>query len=98
MRFVGWLRRQLIELGNDLVFSVDPHDPRPELALRHFFTRLHQAGALRGRTSEEAFSLEVTQPGEGQDIFTILIAPAFPIDRITLTLVADRGQWSVANG
>ena len=98
VRFVGWLRRQLNELGNDLVFSVDPHDPRPELALRHFFTRLHQAGALRGRTSEEAFSLEVTQPGEGQVIFTILIAPAFPIDRITLTLVADRGQWSVANG
>jgi hypothetical protein len=95
VRFIGWLRRQLTELGNQLVFSVDPRDPRPELALRQFFTRLHQAGALQGRTSEEAYTLEVSQPGEGQVVFTILIAPAFPIDRITLTLLADQGRWSV---
>ena len=54
MRFMGWLRRELRALGERLLFDTDPRDPRPELALRSFFGRLHEAGALRGAQPEHA--------------------------------------------
>lgn len=90
MRFLGWLRRELQSLGEQLVFSVDPRDPRPGMLLRDFFDRLHRLGALRGRLPEQAYRLAQRQDGEATLIFDIEIAPAYPIDLIRLTFVHDR--------
>jgi hypothetical protein len=76
--------------GEQLVFSVDPRDPRPGMLLRDFFDRLHRQGALRGRLPEDAYRVEQKQDGEATLIFEIEIAPAFPIDLIRLTFVHDR--------
>ena len=88
-RFIGWLRRELESLGRQLLFDVDPGDPRPAIALREFFTRLHRLGALRGRMPEDAFEIRRLGNDENTLIFEIDIAPAFPIDRIRLSLTQD---------
>jgi len=88
-RFLGWLRRELEKWGNDLLFEVDPNDPRPEIALRYFFSRLHRSGALRGRLPEDAFSIRPIRSQENALVFEIEIAPAFPIDRIVINLSSD---------
>lgn len=90
MRFMGWLRRQLQALGEKMIFDVDPRDPRPEMALRNFFTKLYTLGALRGRKVEEAFTLTQRNDGESTLIFEIEIAPAYPIDRLRITFMQDR--------
>lgn len=90
MRFMGWLRRTLQRLGEQMLFDVDPGDPRPEIALRAFFARLHQRGALRGTLPEQAFRIR-RQPGDGTTLaFEIEIAPAFPIDRLRIAFLHDR--------
>lgn len=90
MRFMGWLRRALQRLGEQMLFDVDPHDPRPEIALRRFFSQLHQRGALRGALPEQAFRIR-RLPGEASTLaFEIEIAPAFPIDRLRITFLHDR--------
>lgn len=90
MRFMGWLRRELQALGNQLVFDVDPQDPRPELALRTFFGRLHDAGALRGARPEDAYRIRQLPEAESTIGFEIEIAPAYPIDRLRITFLHDR--------
>lgn len=90
MRFMGWIRRELQALGEQLVFDVDPGDPRPELALRAFFGRLHDAGALRGARPEEAYRIRELPQGESTLAFEIEIAPAYPIDRLRITFLHDR--------
>ncbi|MEW5755349.1 MAG: hypothetical protein AB1810_03520 [Pseudomonadota bacterium] len=93
MRFLGFLRRQLQALGEQLVFNVDVDDPRPRLLLEQFFRNLYNRGALRGRIPEEGFQIKQSQPGEGTIQFDIQIAPAFPIDRIYLTFINIHGEW-----
>jgi len=90
MRFLGWLRRELQSLGERLAFDADPRDPRPELALRSFFDRLHRLGALRGARPEQAYDVRKGTEGEGTLIFEIELAPAFPIDLIRVTFVHNR--------
>lgn len=90
MRFMGWLRRELRQLGEQLLFNVDPRDPRPELALRAFFNQLHQAGALRGARPELAYRIRPLPMGESTLAFEVEIAPAFPIDRLRLTFLHER--------
>ncbi|AKU14547.1 hypothetical protein AzCIB_4661 [Azoarcus sp. CIB] len=90
MRFMGWLRRGLQALGEQLVFDADPRDPRPELALRAFFERLHEAGALRGARPESAYRIREIPAAESTIAFEIEIAPAYPIDRLRLTFLHDR--------
>jgi hypothetical protein len=90
MRFMGWLRRELQALGEKMIFNVDPRDPRPEIALRTFFTRLYTLGALRGRAVDEAFTLTQRNDGESTIAFEIEIAPAYPIDRLRITFMQDR--------
>nr|WP_211163113.1 hypothetical protein [Aromatoleum diolicum] len=90
MRFMGWVRRELQALGEQLVFDVDPHDPRPELALRSFFGRLHDAGALRGARPEDAYRIRQLPDAESTIGFEIEIAPAYPIDRLRITFLHDR--------
>ena len=85
MRLLGYLRRQLGTLGEQLIFNLDYRDPRPRLLLERFFRQLQQRGALRGATAQEAFRIEESRTQEGVMIFEIMIAPAFPIDRIRLT-------------
>jgi hypothetical protein len=90
MRFMGWVRRELQALGEQLVFDVDPRDPRPELALRAFFGRLHESGALRGARPEDAYRVRQLPGAESMLAFEIEIAPAYPIDRLRLTFLHDR--------
>ena len=85
-RFLGWLQRELRKLGERLIFDTDPRDPRPRILLESFFGRLHARGALRGVLPGEAFSIRQSQPGESALQFDIEIAPAFPIDRIRLSI------------
>lgn len=95
MRFMGWLQRELRSLGERLVFDADARDPRPELALRAFFNRLHAQGALRGARPEDAFRLARRSEGESTLIFDIEIAPAYPLDLIRITFLQDRHLASV---
>jgi hypothetical protein len=97
-RFVGWVRRELRDLGERLVFDVDPDDPRPQQALHAFCARLHQAGALRGRRPEDAFRIRRLVTGEVPDSaigFELELAPAYPIDRITLSFLHDRADGTL---
>ncbi|MDY6919732.1 MAG: hypothetical protein SV765_05910 [Pseudomonadota bacterium] len=93
MRLLGYLQRQLRALGEQLLFTVDYRDPRPRLLLERFFRHLQQQGALRGATAEEAFHIEEIRSREGQMIYEIRIAPAFPIDQLRLTFSNLNGQW-----
>lgn len=91
-RFLGWLYRELERMGHQLLFDVDPADPKPLVVLQDFFNRLHQLGALRGRTAEQAFSIQriLSENDPSTLIFIIDIAPAFPIDTVRLRLQQDR--------
>lgn len=93
MRLLGYLRRQLGTLGEQLIFNLDYRDPRPRLLLERFFRQLQQRGALRGATAQEAFHIEESRTREGVMVFEIMIAPAFPIDRIRLTFTNRQGEW-----
>jgi len=100
MRFLGFLRRQLQALGEQLIFNVDVRDPRPRLVLEQFFRRLYLQGALRGASAEQAFSIRQSAPQEGAIAFEIMVAPAFPVDRVFLTFTNVDGEWrsEVAGG
>ena len=92
---MGWLRRELQALGERLLFDVDAQDPRPEQALRHFFTQLHAAGALRGARPEQAFRIQAVAAGNSAEstlAFEIELAPAFPIDLIRISFMHDRAD------
>jgi hypothetical protein len=96
MRFLGFLRRQLQALGEQLVFNVDVNDPRPRLLLEQFFRRLYNQGALRGKVPEEAYQIhQPRQTQEGAIQFDIQVAPAFPIDRLFLTFINMNGEWQM---
>jgi hypothetical protein len=94
-RFMGWLQRELTELGEQVLFDSDPSDPRLELLLRRFFIQLYQRGALRGTLPERAFDLTRVAAPEGVLAFDIALASAFPIDRIRLSFAQDRNAASV---
>lgn len=96
MRFLGFLRRQLQALGDQLVFNIDYRDPRPRLLLEQLLRRLHARGALRGALPEQAFSIAESQPQEGAVVYEIMLAPAFPIDRLFLTFTNLNGEWRTA--
>jgi len=93
MRFLGFLRRQLQALGEQLIFNLDYRDPRPRLLLEQFFRRLYSQGALRGASAEQAFSISESIPQEGAMLFEIMLAPAFPIDKLFLTFANLNGEW-----
>ncbi|HWK55472.1 MAG TPA: hypothetical protein VNR18_13930 [Hyphomicrobiales bacterium] len=93
-RFIGYLRRELRELGESLVFNVGAQDPRPRLVLEKFFTDLHRSGALRGALPEQAFTIRQLNAPDSVIAFEIEVAPAFPIDRLVLTFVNRDAEWS----
>ena len=92
-RLLGYLRRQLQALGETLVFNMDYRDPRPRFALEQFFRRLHAGGALRGALPQDAFRITESHSREGTMIYEIMVAPAFPIDRLYLTFSNLNGAW-----
>ena len=93
MRFMGYLRRELRQLGQSLVFKTDYRDPTPRLALENFFGELHRRGALRGSLPEEAFRITQVSGPEGEAAFEVMLAPTLPIDRIRLTFTNLHGEW-----
>jgi hypothetical protein len=98
MRFLGFVRRQLQALGEQLIFNVDVNDPRPRLLLERFFRRLFDQGALRGNLPQDAYQIQQTQPQEGAIQFDIQIAPAFPIDHLYITFINHNGEWQTEIG
>lgn len=99
-RFLGYLQRQLRELGEMLIFNMDNRDPRPRFVLEEFFQRLYQLGALRGEFEEQAFQIRQNPSAENVIDFDIEIAPTFPIDKFHLTFTNRTGEWlaEIANG
>ena len=95
-RLLGYLRRQLQALGETLVFNLDYRDPRPRFALEQFFRRLHAGGALRGALPQDAYRITENHTREGAMIYEIMVAPAFPIDRLYLTFSNLNGAWQAS--
>lgn len=93
VRFLGYLVRELRELGDHLIFNVDPQDPRPQLVLERFFLGLFRAGALRGGSPQDAFHITRASSAENVIAFDIEIAPAYPIDKIIITFINRDGEW-----
>lgn len=93
VRFLGYLIRELRELGDHLIFNVDPQDPRPQLVLERFFLDLFRAGALRGASPQDAFRITRTNSADNVIAFDIEIAPAYPIDKIVITFINRDGEW-----
>ncbi len=98
VRFLGYLQRKLQALGEQLIFNLDPEDPRPQLMLEGFFRNLYRAGALRGTSAEDAFSIQKASALEGVIAFDIQIAPAYPIDKIVVTFINRNGEWAAGVG
>ena len=93
VRFLGYLVRELRELGDHLVFNLDPRDPRPQLVLERFFLALYRAGALRGASPEDAFRITRASSADHVIAFDIEIALAYPIDKIVITFINRDGEW-----
>lgn len=106
VRFMGFLLRSLRRLGEQLVFDIDPRDPRPRMVLEEFFTQLHERGALAGARAEDAFTIRQLPVGQNENRleFEIEVSPALPIDHIRLTFSHSRNsdqaewQWEVQDG
>lgn len=92
VRFMGYLQRQLLRLGESIIFSLDPVDPRPLLLLEQFFNKLHEKGALRGGVAEQAYNIEQVIAEQNVLKYEIQIAPAFSIDRIRLSFSHQQGE------
>jgi len=93
MRLMGYLRRQLRQFGEQLIFNSDVRDPRPRLLIERFLRNLWQRGALRGKRAEDAFTIRQIPAGESTLLLEIEIAPALPIDRIRLTFTNSGTDW-----
>jgi len=90
IRFVGWLRRALRRLGEEILFTLDGRDPAIANMLDAFLFGLHRKGALRGATAQEAY--RVTRIGNLPELvqYRIEIAPSFPVDAFVVTFLHER--------
>jgi hypothetical protein len=101
VRFVGWLRRSLRRLGEEMVFTLDGRDPVVANMLDAFLNGLHRKGALRGVSPQDAF--RITRLSNLPELieYRIEIAPSFPVDALVVTFShqrdadAPRTQWEV---
>lgn len=97
MRFVGWLKRSLRRLGEDIVFRLDGRDPAVGAMLDAFLHALHRRGALRGVSPADAY--RITRVGNRPEHieFRIEIAPSFPVDGLVVTFLhendANSPRW-----
>ncbi|MDX2476087.1 MAG: hypothetical protein QNL05_01845, partial [Gammaproteobacteria bacterium] len=87
MRFIGWLRRSLRDLGEDMIFNLDSRDPAVGNILDAFFQELHQKGALRGAQPEDAYRLINLSTQANLIHYQIEISPSFPVDRFVVTFM-----------
>lgn len=92
-RFMGWLMRSLERLGFNLVFESQATALKSEILLRNFFSRLYEMGALRGKNTEDAFSVKSRLDGEGCVVVDIEIAPALPIDKLIFDFRLENGEF-----
>jgi hypothetical protein len=94
MRFVGWLRRSLRRLGEEIVFTLDGRDPAIANMLDAFLFGLHRKGALRGVNAADAYRL--TRIGNRPELvqYRIEIAPSFPVDAFVVTFLHERNANS----
>jgi hypothetical protein len=94
MRFVGWLRRSLRRLGEEIVFTLDGRDPAIANMLDAFLFGLHRKGALRGVNAADAY--RVTRIGNRPELvqYRIEIAPSFPVDAFVVTFLHERNANS----
>lgn len=90
MRFIGWLRRSLRDLGEDMIFQLDGRDPAVRNMLDAFFAELHRKGALRGAQTEDSYRLTNLSNMPNMILYRIEIAPSFPVDRFVVTFMHDR--------
>lgn len=104
MRFVGWLKRALRRLGEDMLFRVDGRDPAIAAMLDAFLHALFRNGALRGASPADAYRVtRVAAPPERIE-YRIEIAPSFPVDRFVVTFLHERDAnspqwlWELAGG
>lgn len=104
MRFVGWLRRALRRLGEDMLFRLDGRDPAIAAMLDAFLQALYRNGALRGASPADAYRVtRVAAPPERIE-YRIEIAPSFPVDRFVVTFLHERDAnspqwlWEIAGG
>ena len=94
-RFMGWLHRSLENLGLRLVFDTEARSRQALIHLEDFFTRLYQLGALRGASAEQSYTIEQTfDRDNGVVMFSIAIAPAFPIEHIRIHVKNDRVEFA----
>lgn len=104
MRFVGWLRRALRRLGEEMLFRLDGRDPAIGAMLDAFLHALFRNGALRGASPADAYRVtRVAAPPERIE-YRIEIAPSFPVDRFVVTFLHERDAnsplwlWEIAGG
>lgn len=95
-RFMGYLMRELRQLGNSLIFNASADDPSPRLALERFFNQLYQLGALRGKRVEDAYTISRRELADNVIGYDILVAPAYPLDTIRLAFIRAGDAWEVA--
>lgn len=91
-RFMGYLIRQLKSLGDSLIFNIDPRSKVPLIVLEKFFGQLFDQGALRGNSLSDALVLQQS-PMENGIAIDIQLAPALPINFISLTFINRDGFW-----
>ncbi|MCP3849978.1 MAG: hypothetical protein GY694_07040 [Gammaproteobacteria bacterium] len=96
-RFMGFLLRELKQLGESLIFNTDAQDPAPRILLESYFNQLYQAGALRGSNETEAFSIVNNSSVTTDNIiqYDIQLRPAYPIDSIKLIFNRINHNWEV---
>jgi hypothetical protein len=98
-RLMGWLTRQLVALGEQLVFDSNYEDGRVELILMDFFDDLQKAGALAGRQVSDAVKITSRNAAANVIAYDILIKTALSVETIQLQfspsgVTASAGGWS----
>jgi hypothetical protein len=98
-RLMGWLTRQLVALGEQLVFDHHYGDGRVELILMDFFDDLQKAGALAGRQVSDAVKIIPRSAAANVVAYDILIRTALTVETIQLQftpsgVTASAGGWS----
>ncbi len=83
-RLMGWLTRQLVALGEQLLFDNVYDDGRVELILMDFFDDLQKAGALAGTQVSDAVTITPRSAAANVIAYDILIQTALALETLQL--------------
>jgi hypothetical protein len=89
-RLMGWLTRQLLAFGEQLVFDDNHRDGRVELILLDFFDDLHKAGALAGNQVSDAVTITSASTAANAIGYNIQIQTALALETIRLQFSPSR--------